>query len=51
MGLKTRFSEHNLGEEVIERITSSLEKHGMKKLGEKGSVTPDVVREVLRLSL
>ncbi len=51
MGLKTRLSEHGLGEEAIERIIKSLEEHGMKKLGEKGAVTPDVVREVLRKSL
>lgn len=51
MGLKTSFSEHGLGEEAIERIVKSLEEHGMKKLGENGTVTPDVVREVLRMSL
>ena len=51
MGVKTRFSDYGLGEEVIEKIVASLENHGMVKLGEKGEVTPSVVRQVLKLSL
>ncbi|WP_378953350.1 iron-containing alcohol dehydrogenase [Pelosinus sp. sgz500959] len=51
MGVKTRFSDYGLGEEVIEKIITSLEAHGMVKLGEKGTVTPQIVRQVLTLSL
>jgi len=51
MGVKTRFSDYGLGQEVIEKIIASLEAHGMVKLGEKGTVTPKVVRRVLELSL
>jgi len=51
MGVNTRFSDYGLGQEVIEKIIASLESHGMVKLGEKGTVTPEVVRQVLKLSL
>ncbi len=51
MGVKTHFSDYDLGREVVEKIISSLEAHGMKRLGENGSVTLDVVRKVLELSL
>lgn len=40
MGVKTRFSDYGLAEEVIEEIIASLKAHGMVKLGEKGIVTP-----------
>jgi len=51
MGVKTRFSDYGLGQEVVEKIIASLKAHGMVKLGEKGTVTPEVVRQVLELSL
>ena len=51
MGVKTRFSDYGLGKEVIEKIIANLQAHGMVKLGEKGTVTPQVVRKVLELSL
>jgi NADP-dependent alcohol dehydrogenase len=51
MGVKTHLSDYGLGEEVIEKIIASLIAHGMVKLGEKGTVTTEVVRQVLALSL
>lgn len=51
MGVKTRLSDYGLGEEVIEKIIAGLKAHGMVKLGEKGTVTTEVVRQVLALSL
>lgn len=51
MGIKTRFSEHGLDAEIIDKIIASLESHGMMRLGEKGTVTPDIVRRVLEISL
>jgi len=51
MGLKTHFSDHNIGNEAIDKIIASLEAHGMVKLGENGSVTPDLARKVLEMSL
>lgn len=51
LGVKTRFSEHMLGAEIIDTIIAGLESHGMTKLGERGGVTPDVVRNVLQMSL
>jgi NADP-dependent alcohol dehydrogenase len=51
MGVKTHLSDYGLGEEVIEKIIAGLKVHGMVKLGEKGIVTTEVVRQVLALSL
>jgi NADP-dependent alcohol dehydrogenase len=51
MGLRTCFSEHNIGSEVIDKVIESLKAHGMVMLGEKGKVVPDLVRKVLVLSL
>lgn len=51
MGVKTHFADYGLGQDVVEKIITSLKAHGMVKLGEKGTVTPDVVRQVLKLSL
>ncbi|GMA98937.1 iron-containing alcohol dehydrogenase [Pelosinus sp. IPA-1] len=51
MGVRTRLSNYGLGEETIEKIIAGLKAHGMVKLGEKGTVTTEVVRQVLGLSL
>lgn len=51
MGMKTRFSDHGLGGEVIDAIIGSLKAHGMTKLGENGAVSPDTVRTVLEMSI
>ena len=51
MGVKTRFSDYGLGQEVIEKIVAGLKAHNMVKLGERGAVTPEVAGKVLALSL
>lgn len=51
VGLPTYFSNYKLGEEVIPKILGNLEAHGMVKLGENGTVTLDVVKQVLELAL
>lgn len=51
LGMKTRLSDHGIDEDGIERIITSLEKHGMTALSETGDVTPDVSREILKAAL
>ncbi len=51
VGLPTYFANYELGEEVIPKIIGNLEAHGMVKLGERGTVTLDVVKKVLTLAL
>ena len=51
MGIKTRFSDYGLGQEVIEKIIAGLKAHKMIKLGERGKVTPEIAGKVLELSL
>ncbi len=50
MGMKTRLSDHNIGEETIETIGRRFEERG-EKLGEHGDIGPDEIREILRLAL
>lgn len=51
LGLKTRLSEYELGEEDIEKVIASLEKHGMTALSETGDVTLDISRKILQNAL
>lgn len=45
--MKTRLSEHQIGSASIDLIVSRLENSGMKKLGERGTITPEKVKEIL----
>lgn len=47
LGIKTRLSDHDIGEEGIDRVIQSLDKHGMTALSETGDVTLDISREIL----
>ena len=49
--MPTRFSDYQLGEEIVETIVAQLERHGMTKLGEKELVTLEHSRNVLTHSL
>ncbi|MEI6896166.1 MAG: iron-containing alcohol dehydrogenase [Psychromonas sp.] len=49
--MKTRFSDYQLGEEVVDVIIAQLERHGMKQLGEKQLVTLEHSRNILTASL
>ncbi|WP_028866519.1 iron-containing alcohol dehydrogenase [Psychromonas hadalis] len=49
--MKTRFSDYQLGEEVVEVIVSQLERHGLTQLGEKQLITLDHSRNILKQSL
>lgn len=51
LGMKTRLSDHGIDEDGIERIITSLEKHGMTALSETGDVTLDISREILKTAL
>ncbi|MCG8532414.1 MAG: iron-containing alcohol dehydrogenase [Desulfovibrionales bacterium] len=51
LGVPTRFSDYDLGEEIIEKIIASLELHGMTALSESGDVTLDVSRDILKAGL
>ncbi|CCQ11205.1 Hypothetical oxidoreductase YqhD [Pseudoalteromonas luteoviolacea B = ATCC 29581] len=49
--MKTRFSDYQVTEDVVERVVAQLERHGMTALGEHQAVTLEVSRNVLRASL
>lgn len=51
LGIKTRLSDHDIGEEGIEKIIQSLDKHGMTALSETGDVTLDISRQILQAAL
>ena len=46
MGVKTRLSDYNLGEEAVSAVVEKLEARNWK-LGEKQNITPPVVKEIL----
>ena len=51
LGIPTKLSSYDLGENLIEKVLVSLEKHGMTALSEHGDVTLDVSRKILRAAL
>jgi NADP-dependent alcohol dehydrogenase len=51
LGIKTSLSDYNIDEDGIEKIIQSLEKHGMTALSERGDITLDVSREILKNAL
>lgn len=51
VNMPTRFSDYQLGEEIVDAIVEQLERHGMVALGESQQVTLDISREVLKASL
>ncbi len=51
VNMKTRLSDYQLGEEVVDTIAEQLTRHGMTALGEHEKVTIDVAKAVLRESI
>ncbi|MDE2586070.1 MAG: iron-containing alcohol dehydrogenase [Betaproteobacteria bacterium] len=51
LGVKTRFSDYQIGADAPARITAQLEAHGMTALGEHQDVTPAVCRTILQACL
>ncbi len=51
MGVPTYFSAYQLGVEIIPKIIEQLKRHGLNKLGERGTLTLERVQKVLELAL
>lgn len=51
LDIPTKLSDYNLGEELIEKVLISLEKHGMTALSEHGDVNLDVSKKILAAAL
>lgn len=51
VGIPTNLNAYDIDDKVLENITQSLEKHGMSKIGEKGNITLDMVKEILQMSM
>jgi len=51
LGIPTKLSDYNLGEELIEKVLVSLENHGMTALSEHGDVTLDVSKKILAAAI
>ncbi|HFQ2071540.1 iron-containing alcohol dehydrogenase [Providencia stuartii] len=51
MDVKTRFSDYNLNDDVIDPLIESLTQNGMTALGEHHDITPEVSRRVYVASL
>ena len=50
-GLSTRLSGYGITKEAIPQIVDALKAHGMVKLGEKRTVTPEVAEKILNMAL
>ncbi|NPV37531.1 MAG: iron-containing alcohol dehydrogenase [Bacteroidales bacterium] len=48
LGMKTRLSEHGIGEDTIREIVRRFTEPVKVNLGERGSITPEKVGEILR---
>ena len=51
LGVKTRFSDYQIGAEAVARVVAQLEAHGMTALGERQDVTPAICRNILQACL
>lgn len=51
LGLPTRLSDYDIGPEHIPDLVSALEAHGMKALGERREITPEISRKILETAL
>lgn len=51
LGVKTRFSDYDMGPECVEELVKGLEQHGMKRLSETRKVTLEVSRKIIEASL
>ncbi len=51
LGVKTRLSDYEIGEENFELIADRFRTRGWHQLGERGSVTPEKTVEILRAAL
>jgi NADP-dependent alcohol dehydrogenase len=51
MQVPTRLSQVELGESDIDNLIDKLTQHGMVKLGEHGTITPEVSRKILMTAL
>lgn len=50
MGVKTRFKDYGIAGDPAAAVIEKLSGHGMTAIGERGDVTPDVVRTILELA-
>lgn len=51
MGVKTKLSDYGIGPQAVLVLVAKLEKHGMTKMGERGTITLDVCKRIIENSL
>ena len=51
IGVSTKLKDYDIDDKVIENVTKALEKHGMTKIGERGTITLDKVALILEKSM
>jgi len=51
LGMKTRLSEYDIGDDAPELVMQGLIKNGYSKLGEHGDITPEDAADIVRQSL
>ncbi|MFD2166198.1 iron-containing alcohol dehydrogenase [Thalassotalea euphylliae] len=51
VGMKTRFADYNLNEEVVDALVAQLERHNQTAMGERQAVTLERSKRIIRASL
>lgn len=51
LGIATRLGDHDIDEKGIDKIIDSLTKHKMTALSEKGDISPEISKEILKAAL
>lgn len=51
VGIPTRLSAYDLGNDAVEAVVAQLTAHGMTRLGEQREITPEVSRTILQAAL
>lgn len=51
LGVATRLSAYGLGEQCIDQVVAKLAEHQFVQLGEHGDITPEDVRNILKLAI
>lgn len=51
MGIKTRLAEHDIADDVAEKVSDRLQDNGFVALGEHRDITPDHARDIVMASM
>jgi len=51
MGVPTRMADYGIQRDAVEALLAQLQANHVVKIGERGDITPEVVRQILTAAL